>query len=238
MPRKAYRKKAQPRRRPRKTYRKKKPFTGVRVNRVKEIAGFADKAMVRLPYDTYATMTSANSYLQFKLNSVYDPYSTSVGCTITPENVQPAGFDRYAGIYAKYRVSACKVELWFQNYAAINSMPARLLVYGTDSSGVPNTFTRAVMPNSYAGLLPSASSGKPTYVKRYYTMARLSGKSKAQVQGSDQFLATVSADPSDGSYLIVQSVSVDETTAQSTAVRVRLTYYVTFEDPIFDITDD
>lgn len=241
MPRKIYRRKRAIAKRKPKTYRKsypKKRYHGPTVQRVRQIAGFSDKTMVKLPYDSFFTMNSALAYANFKINSIFDPFNTSSGCTLGPENVQPQGRDTYAQIYSKYRVSGCKVELWFQNYASVTNIPSRLIVYATDSSGLPNTATRGVMPHSWASLLPPTSATKATYLKRYFSAAQISGKTKSQVQGSDQFLATVGADPSDLSYLNICAATLDDSSNQAVGVRIRLTFYVSFEDPIFDITND
>lgn len=210
------------------------------VTRVRTIGGLSDRMMVRLPYEDFFTATSANCYVQYRLNSLYAPLSNSAGTTIGPGNLQPAGFDRLSTAYASYRVVGCKCEVWIAPYGSATALPVRLSIYPTDSVTLPNTAdAEGVIPRNWIKVIGQGNtSGRSLYYKRYFSTAAITGKTKDQVWSSDDYVSVVSANPADLTYLVIKSLVLDDVTAQTLAFRVRLTYYASMEDPLFDRTDD
>jgi hypothetical protein len=149
----------------------------------------------------------------FRLNSLYDPDYTGAGH-------QPYFFDQIAGIYNRYRVNACTVDITFSDPSGDGMAVACQVKPSSATGGATNLASQVLSavrerPNVVVGYL-NTSGGQKLHVRKRFTIAEAEGLTHAEFIGSTQaYSALVSANPTLGPWL---QVAITGMTATSTTV--------------------
>lgn len=162
----------------------------------------------------------------FRLNSLYDPDFTGTGH-------QPYGFDQLAGLYNKYKVAGCKVQIILNNpdndgclFAAQAQPPGGTFTLAGKSPDVVKE-----QPMSVTRLINDSGSQTKVIIQ-YFPMSKLSGVTDLQYKADvDIFSAAVTANPAATPFLRMALCNLSGT-ASTLQVRVSLTYFCQFYDRI------
>lgn len=174
----------------------------------------ASRIKTRLTYAEDITFYSNPAVvgLQYRLNSLFDPYLTGVGH-------QPYLFDQWSTFYNQYIVTGCKATVklivdgddTLQAWATING-------HTNDSTwGSPSSIQQAIEMKSPYRML---DNDKYNTLSRYFSVASIYGKSKSAVLTDDAFAAYVTTNPVNQAILDIQVQTLDGT---NTTVRGVLT---------------
>lgn len=205
--------------RKRRSYRKRAPRTSI--IKVRGDNFIPDAMITRLSWggSQIASSTSTLQTQVFRLNGAQDP-STGVGTT------QPAGYDQYAAFYDKYRVYGLLAEAWIINRTGSAGIDFAFSAQLNTSTPAYTTFDQIVQDRSCK--YKDSPTGVRTYVKKYFSVAKVVGISKTNMDVDDVYEAPVTGLPSYEVYLVSYSRSSDATTAQTWDIQYRLTYYIKF----------
>lgn len=194
-----------------------------RYTNVSKVIGFPESMLTKLVYQQSTSTTALTFSNVFRGNSVFDPDFTGAGN-------QPNYFDTYASLYAKYRVVASKIECRIVNGSS--TVPIRWSIMPSDSSTIlTNVANASGNPMCKTGICTLASGSRSICtVKSYCTTARINGKTKAQINGSDQYESLVSTNPADAWFWIFQCEDLSIASNMAVIIDFKLTYYVRFTD--------
>lgn len=211
----------------------------IRISKIKTRAPIiADRAVIKLRY-TYTGMLNIASNQNglaskiFRANSLYDPeYSTGGG--------QPEGFDIWKKFYNRYRVLACKINVYGSNYTNPQAFFFVMSAPGQNEDtpqqfggletaelmSIPSTFIRYGM---LTGLNGSKSKAR---LKHYMTTAKIFTRPINQL---DDTACVVTTNPALQWFYHVgvrrlSGVAGGTSDALQLDYTVRLTYYVEFLD--------
>lgn len=169
-----------------------------------------------------ATSTTAASPPRYCLNSLFDPDNTGVGH-------QPMQYDQLTGIYRKYLVHACKVDLEFSNPSG-DALYVGYNVWnnsgGTATQPASSLDLGNLTERRNAKMVPIVNSGNQTRkMSIYVPMATLMGVPRV-VYKSDrgQYAAAYNANPAVLAFLEILALDPNGGTTGCT-VRMNFTYY-------------
>lgn len=174
-----------------------------------------------------ATSTTAASPPRFLLNSVFDPDFSGVGH-------QPMQYDQLTGVYKRYLVHACKVELEFSNPNADALYVGYSLYNGTGGHATTTAASLdlgTLTERRNVVMKPLVNSGKQvTKMAIYVPMATLFDVPRV-VYNSDRTLysAAVTANPTAFAFLQILALDPNGGTTGCT-VKMNLTYYTELYD--------
>lgn len=207
-------------------YRKRR--AGVNTSKVIRALGFPDRMITKLEYRTSHTNTStggATDYVDYNLNSVYDPEVALGGH-------QPLWTDQYATLYNKYRVFRAKYEL---KIVAVNAggVPARYVTLSSAQApgALPATIQQAWEQNRTGNRLLPPGPDKITTIRGNIGLPKLQGQTVVEFKGDDGNDALLSANPLNPAIL---RVMMESTNTSSSEVQyqydIRIVYFVEFFD--------
>lgn len=161
----------------------------------------------------------------YRGNSLYDPDYTGVGH-------QPRGYDQLAALYKGYRVNGCKLELMGVSPATGDGGCMEIVAFPT----VEVNDLTAEDPE-YLAELPGASmmilnQGESKKVTLYNSTASALGITKQKARNDDIYTASVGYNPSIVWYYQLLAQVSDESTTMDAFLYLKLTYYVTWYEPI------
>ncbi|AYP28762.1 MAG: putative capsid protein [Cressdnaviricota sp.] len=186
----------------------------------------AQSVMANLTYSESTYFTSATgvpNVFVWNLNSVYDPNRTGTGH-------QPKGFDQYAALYSKYRVTKVKYTVYLSNQTSYDSAvcvaPTNFLLSSSMPPDVMNEF-----PGAQFEYCPRVTVGLPKELKGSVDLAKLTGRDSKSYLADDIYASDVATSPSE---LMMLNIAIQDVTgAQSVTVyyNIKLQYQVLFFDP-------
>lgn len=202
-----------------------KKYGSPRVSVFKSPSGFPDKVRCKVRYEESLTFTQALGTLAtnvYRGNSCFDPDFTGTGG-------QPYYFDQLMSIYLFYRVYGCKIEVW----ATSNTGPVStrlLLVPSPTNTAFSSEELASETPYSKSRLMKFGAQGVGSaYMKHYMSTAKLLGVPKKAIAIEDDYAGSNAANPVSQWYWHFANCTPSLET-QSMICRVRLTYYVSFEE--------
>lgn len=161
----------------------------------------------------------------YSLNSLYDPDQTSTGH-------QPYLFDQYAGLYAKYRVDAVKVNMLWSTVGNANADMMTAYCLQPSQGGISLTglgIDRCAEIQSVTTGLVSPSGNTRTMEQSFYIpLHKIEGISKKKYQDEDAYSALCTADPASQCQLSVDVGSPSGVAGEACICQVTLDYYCTF----------
>lgn len=215
----------------RRPYNKKKNYNRRRRRRKavipKPVTGIPPTQRVKLKYVEFLQTNSFHYQYAFCGNSIFDPDRTGTGH-------QPTGYDEWGAFYGNWIVhsSAIKVTAVSQSTLPGNSngiitiMPKHAY---TDTIDYRSSDT---LPGAKSRMVAGNASG-PIHMRNYGTTRYMKAQ-KGQVIDQD-FMGTTTSSPGESNiwfwYIVVDAL--DGATAQLYDIKVEITYYVEFMNPIF-----
>lgn len=190
--------------------------------------GFPSAYNCKLRYvDTYDLTTDGVTSLSqyaWKLNSLYDPDSTSTG-------FQPTYFDQLTEIYQRYRVYAVQYKCTIFNKSS--NEPIFFNLIETNAASVSQDPASTSM-NTLAGkmyMISSEGSNNVKTITRYAPINRVTGATKSAVRNLANYEGATGnfgtgSDPSELAYLILNVDSI--TPGVNFIVKMEITFYSTF----------
>lgn len=213
----------------RKALPRRKKFLASKATKViiRQPSSLPDRLFVKLNYFdilTFSSNTGFNSTQVYRGNSLFDPDLTNTGH-------QPLGFDQWANFYGSYVVHGSKISLEGQttegNASNSSSMTWTILPNLSSSSFASGSEQPAEEPYATSR---SIGANNLTYnkLKRYMTTRKMFGVPKVNSEGSDNYRALVSANPTNVWYWIIVAHSTDLAASVSQIARIKLTFYCEF----------
>ncbi len=189
------------------------------------MANVAPDAMVlKLRYPQILTVSTGVLFFNsFRGNGPFDPDSTGGG-------QQPGGFDQWASLYSRYRVTSCSIELQI-----VNESPTVTCVtlFPTLTNATPSNYQNATVIPYKRQVLVAGSGGRNTsYIKSYMSTAKITGLTEAAILAEDDFQSPTGTLPLQEWFWGIFVNQLDATTALDLLMTVNLTYYIRFEDRI------
>jgi len=188
---------------------------------------FPDSVRVKLVETSVKNIstTTADTYLEYALNGLYDPDITGTGG-------QPVGFDQYASLYKNYRVMASSISVYYFNtensaITQISIIPQLKRDNAIRTYLNPEQHKRCRYKR-YAN--ESGGGGRATgTVKHYCSMKSLSGNNLYKTES--EYGPLVTANPGDDFlamwYVLIQDPVNTGTSLHGQAI-IKITYYAEF----------
>lgn len=187
-------------------------------------SGFPQALVMKLKYcSDNLSLTSASAAFDWhtmNMNSVFDPDSSGTGH-------QPLFSDQLRAIYARYRVSGCKVSvsgvataravMSYGGRTALHTQPTQV----ENASEQPQYTCRTV------------NEQVPIHFKKYYNLQRIAGTTKSEFQ-DDQYSALLSANPA---RLIQFDVGVASADGGGTTGACNIYIELTFYCRVYELLD-
>lgn len=201
--------------------RRSMPRTGV----VSRVVGFPEIFQTHLRYQQSFTSVATAALQAFRGNSVFDPDFTGGGN-------QPNYFDNLAALYGRYRVFSSSIKVTIINSST--TVPLRWALFPSDlSTGGTNVANASGNPYCKTGVVSQITGSRSVVtVKSSCSTAKINGKTKSQIMGSDSYQAIVSANPGDEWFWVFQIEDLSLASAMSVAVDFVITYNVRFSDKV------
>lgn len=154
----------------------------------------------------------------FRMNSIFDPYSSGVGH-------QPYGHDQWNNFYGNYEVYACGIKVHFANNT---TQPVQCTLLPSNNSSVSSGNTLSVeKPYSKTVVCGGGTSGdNKTSLSHFMTVAKALGTKGRQTDRSAAF----GANPAEQSFWHILVANMDGTNLSDVDILVELTYYVRMYD--------
>lgn len=192
--------------------------------------GIPKQMFARLNYTTYESITlapAANTYYEYRLNSLFDPEAKTGGG-------QPYYFNQYKAMYYKYLVYGCKVSVRFASTSANANIIYPTVVaapYGGPSA--PGWGSHLTMQNAKGAVWRQVVPFQMgTGFTKYYNCAEIIGVPKRTYNSDDQYPANVGNNPATACILQVNFQNYDVSATVGVQMHIRLTYYVKMFDRI------
>lgn len=224
MPRRRRYVRRRPPRRRRIRYARRKNRRGAasqKVTFVKEPA-FADVTRCKLVYlaEYQVTPTALSESIQtFRASSCFDPDLSGTGA-------QPVGFDEYSIVYGRYRVRACKIEV----FPVIDTNgPVRYCISASQDNNPPTFDTLCQNPDTRTSRYISGIQGNPPRLSMYRTSSSVLGIPRVLLT-SIPYTATTGANPANNWYYHVVFANSNSSVPSNVVFTCRLTQYVEFYD--------
>lgn len=192
--------------------------------------GIPKQMFARLNYTTYENITlapAANTYFEYRLNSLFDPEAKTGGG-------QPYYYNQYKAMYYKYLVYGCKVTV----HLVANSSNTNILypsvvaaTYGGPSApGWSNHLTMQNVKGAVWRVLVPAQNG--TNFTKYYDCANVVGVPKRTYNSDDQYPSVIGGNPPTACIFQLNFQNYDVSATVGVQMHIRLTYYCKFFDLI------
>jgi len=202
-------------------------------SRIATVGGVPDRTRVTLRYVTNVTLSpsgvTAGSYV-FRANGCFDPDVTSTGG-------QPANFDDFSALYARYRVWGSKLSWVIANNTA-GVLDMCTMVVGPRHQSTAIT-TRAAQENfqaqPYTAVQKTIIYTNGTSSQRgsmAMTTRKFLGLSQTEFEGQDDLAALTSADPAHQFFWQMVICSDDQSSATPHYVNFQIDYDVEFWDRV------
>lgn len=208
------------RRRIRRRSRKRVPLRYRRVNPARTLVprrNFVKLRYLADPFDN--TTTTLPYFLQYRVNSLYDPEYSGTGH-------QPLGFDQMATLYTHYRVHAVHVRVLGKVRTA-NELGVFVLGCKGGTT-IPPDIIAASEDASYTHKV--VDSTRPFVISKYFDFARVTGRTRKAIQADDQYAALTSANPERIVMVNIGMQALDTSTSILWDGRVELTFYAEFNN--------
>lgn len=183
---------------------------------------------VLLPWIWNGTITEAaagaGASYSFSVNNAFDPNFTGAGS-------QPLGFDQYSALYGRYRVTNCKISIYWGNRTAqpitvgMYTSPQSTLSADPNAWFVQNVSTRMKM------LAPNTAGSAVGELRSTVDMAGLFGVTKAEFEIEHDFVASTGAGPTRNGYVHLFVKGVSGVVASSDYC-IRLWMLTEFSNPV------
>lgn len=147
----------------------------------------------------YLSTTPLTSYLQFRVNSLYDPDFTGVGA-------KPLWTDQLALMYNKYRVHGLKYKL---TLSCVNNN--RLTQVGLVTANTTTAETKwqplAERPETRVVTVPPVGA-TPRVVRGYIPAGKAYGLTKRQMKEDEEFITSFGTNPTKSAFLSIYGVTM------------------------------
>lgn len=185
-----------------------------------------DRLIVRLPYVNNASITGAMGAsidTQFRLNSIYDPeVAVAVGQS------QPLGTDQWSAFYNRYRVIGVNVQIMARN---TNNDAAYIGMVANNDTGSLLTEAAFEQSRTKFKMIGGTNGGHDVCVlKKYYSLANLTGRPKVSYISDDRYQAEFTADPLEAMHLHLITQPVSAATTVSVHYSIKMVYLVELFD--------
>lgn len=219
-----------PRSRPVRYMRKKRYVRRVSkpTRAVARSVGFPDRMFAKLKYSdlhshSYSGAGSV-SFLQYRVNSIFDPYYTGVGH-------QPKCHDQYAVLYNRYRVYGMAYTISFTNTSTTEQ--CEVVIQARPNSTITGIMTEIIEDSAMKqrAVLGIEGSGRNIRtMKGYCSVAKIRGITKTRLKAESDYQAIFGNDPPIECFLNLGIIAQNTAASLSVYVRVDLTYYVEMYD--------
>lgn len=170
---------------------------------------------------TYTYGTTTNLDVQYRLNSLYDPYYPVGG-------QQPNGYDQLTALYARYRVWRTRYTI---KHVSTTAVGAHICVVPTNSSDTLATSFLTAMAMPFAKYSISTQYSPPQVIRSHMDLALLNGRTHLQYVTDDNTAGTVSTDPTEVLNLHVVINSNDGAGNSGGVFMIEFEFDVEFYDP-------
>lgn len=198
--------------------------------RATKTIGRPDRMMVKLPYYEQFSLSnaaSAGANYFWNLNSIWDPNRSGVGHN-------PSYYKAWSGIYNRYRVMGVKARVTFAYGAEGGSAWGnRVYLYAANDSVQTGDDSQMEQAHMTSGIIHP--NGKPvTTLVKYFTPARITGRTLAQYLADDRYQAQMGFNPQEVITLTAgcRNLAPGALASGNVACTIHLTYYVELFDPI------
>lgn len=186
---------------------------------------FKPKMFVRHKYCELSTLTAGTAGIMgteiiYRLNDLYDPYFSGGGH-------QPYGRDTMAGIYNRYKVSGCKIDLTFTDPSADGMAVACAIQDSTESATLTNLQVDEAQEkqNCIVKFLNNTGAQKVN-IKKYMPIHMVEGLTKLQFKADiENYSANASNSPVSTPFVRIAIGNVTGTTGGTVHCMVKLTFY-------------
>lgn len=207
-----------------------KPYQGLSRSLVARSPWAPQLRGVTMAYADYHTLTTGTalygSHIQYRMNSVFDPYYTGAGHSVHE-------YSRLAAIYNRYRVDKCHWSFTFTTPGDTRDIVCTVSV--SPNSSAPLTGETNYVPLEWAnakhGLL-SPSGARQCVVSGSTDLATLNGVPKFKFISDDLYMATVGTSPAALNLLSAAIICADGTGSIAVQCVVNIVYEVTWFDRI------
>lgn len=190
---------------------------------------FAREYYVRLPYADSFQQSAATSYANqfgvttWNLASLYDPDVSGIGH-------QPMMYDQLTGIYRKYWVYGCKVQIEYSDPSA-DHLFLSYCVRTRNLAGVNGKTISQATEQRNCKVFPMVNTGSQKKTVSFYVdLAKAHGIPKIVFKtDEEQYAAAYNASPAGFCYLEIGTASTNNS-AVSVNIRLRLTYFARMYD--------
>lgn len=186
--------------------------------------GFPDKMFVKLKYSDIIAMTYGGlgvpAWIQFRGNSIFDPYYTGVGH-------QPLCHDQWAVFYNRYRVRGCKYFITMANNNTTEHVEVFLQHRPNSSvSSVVETIRESPYTMHKQTLSPETGGKSVGYMRGYHSVAKTRGVTPGRIKFESDYQAVFGNNPPIESFINIGINNPNSSTSVLVYARVDLTYYV------------
>lgn len=185
---------------------------------------------VTMGYADFHTLSTGvgvyGSHIQYRMNSVYDPYYTGAGHVVEE-------YSRLAALYNRYRVDKCHFSFTFTTPGDTRDLVCSVSVASNSSAGMTGAtnYVPSEMANVKTGLL-SPSGSRQCVLSDTIDLATLNGVPKFKYQADDIYGAVIGNNPTPLNLLSAAVLCADSTSGVSCVCIVNIVYEVTWFDRI------
>lgn len=185
---------------------------------------------VTMSYADYHTLSTGvalyGSHIQYRMNSVFDPYFTGAGRVVEE-------YARLSALYNRYRVDKCHWSFTFTTPGDTRDLMCTVTQAANSSAGLSGTagYAPLEMPNQKSGLL-SPSGSRQMVLSGSTDLATLNGVPKFKYQADDIYGAVIGNNPTPLNLLSAAVICADSTGGVSCVCIVQIVYEVTWFDRI------
>lgn len=185
---------------------------------------------VTMGYADFHTLSTGvgvfGSHIQYRMNSVFDPYYTGAGHVVEE-------YSRLAALYNRYRVDKCHFSFTFTTPGDTRDLVCGVSVASNSSAGMTGAtqYVPLEMANVKTGLL-SPSGSRQCVLSDTIDLATLNGVPKFKYQADDIYGAVIGNNPTPLNLLSAAVLCADSTSGVSCVCIVNIVYEVTWFDRI------
>lgn len=191
--------------------------------------GIPKQMFAKLKYSTYENMSLAplaNTFFEYRLNSIFDPESKVGGG-------QPYYFDQYTAMYSRYLVYGCKASFTVCANSANTNIIYPSVVVVPYSGTTPAWASHLTMQDAKKAMWRRVIPGQNiTTMTKYYNNADIAGVSKTTYNNDDLFNSAISTNPQNQTIVQINVQNYDAAATVVVQAFVKLTYYVKLYDII------
>lgn len=189
---------------------------------------FAERQMNVLRYlDVNVQAGAASFETAYRGNSVFDPEVALGGH-------QPLGFDQVAAVYNEYLVHAATITVKFANLSAVPAVVGITAAEGSAALGLALEHYEELPLTKYK-LLGGVNGAGTTTLRLHIRTKQIGGQEEKEALMADNFDAATTADPAAQWGFRVWGFDASGAANVNMHVNVKLTYYVEFYKPNYDL---